>query len=102
MYDDELAHFVLVFLLAPTSRLDRLTDRRLSSLARSISIDVYTEMAIIVFRRPKPVYADIGKHLFPPRSVIDNFPPELKDYYLKVLNHLETRCDLEPASKTVI
>ena len=27
---------------------------------------------------------------------------ELKDYYLKVLKHLETGCDLEPTSKSVI
>ena len=55
-----------------------------------------------MFRRPEPVYDDIGRHPFPSRSVIDTFPVELKDYYLRVLQHLETGCDLEPASEAVI
>ena len=55
-----------------------------------------------MFRRSEPVYDDIGRHPFPSQSVIDTFPAKLKDYYLRVLQHLETGCDPEPASESVI
>ena len=54
------------------------------------------------FRRPEPMYDDIGRRPFPSQSVIDNFHVELKDYYSKVLQNLETGCDIEPASEAVI
>ena len=54
------------------------------------------------FRRQEAIYDDIGMHPFPSRSIIDNFPVAPKEYYVKVLKHIETGCDLEPASKAVI
>ena len=48
------------------------------------------------------MYNDIGVHPFPSQSIIDNFHVELKEYYLKVFEHLETGCDIEPPSESVI
>ena len=51
------------------------------------------------FRRPEPVYDDIVRHPFPSWSFIQNVPTELKNYYLKVLQHLETECDFKTDSR---
>ena len=53
-------------------------------------------------RHPESVYNDIGMYCIPSQSVINNFFMEIKEYYLKLFEHLETRCDLKPASKAVI
>ena len=56
------------------------------------------------FRRPEPVYYDIGMYPFPSQGVTNNSLMELKEYYLKLkgLKHLETGCNLGPALEAVI
>ena len=74
----------------PTAKEQRTGEQRLS---------LWSTMS---FRRPEPVYDDIGMHPFPSQSAMNAFPVELKEYYLKVLEYLETGYDLKPASEIFI
>ena len=90
-------------LSAPDSRASRSREKVTEVPSRSTwASSVQGVFVSHMFRHPEPMYDDTGRHPFPSRSVIDTFPAELKDYYLKVLQHLETGCDLEPASEAVI